>query len=241
MGRRMVWAIIVAAGRGRRLGVARPKALVPLKRRPLFFWSLKTLLASEAVDGVVMTVPAAEKKRFETSLAAMRRTGKKPVYLIAGGRRRQDSVRKGMEWGQKFQLSHDTILLIHDAARPLLDRDLITRCLSPFKNRSFRGCVVPVLPVEDTLKAIDGRRIVKTLDRAKIVRAQTPQALELGIGLAMHQAARVEGLVATDEAMLAEINGLAVRMIPGDSRNMKITTAWDLKMAERIGRTGETA
>lgn len=242
-GSRPVWGIVVAAGRGRRLGMDQPKALVPFLGRPLFLWSVELLASTPGVKGVLVVGPAAHVETLDQWLAGLRRGTSRHLAVTSGGRRRQDTVRKALEWCQKARLSHDTLVLVHDAARPLIDVPLIRRCLRPYASGRFRGCVVPVLSVEDTLKAVRAKRIVDTVDRSRIVRAQTPQVLPLGIALALHHVAREEGVRATDEAMLAEHAGLSVRPVPGDPRNLKITTAWDLELAEAIGRSsrGRTA
>jgi 2-C-methyl-D-erythritol 4-phosphate cytidylyltransferase len=230
------WGIVVAAGRGRRLGDDLPKGLVPFLGRPLFLWSVERLVAEPVVDGVVVVAPPGCTPVFERHATPLRRRTSRIVAIVPGGRRRQDSVRKALEWCQRQRLPHDTPVLIHDAARPLLDGALIRRCLEPFSRRRLRGCAVPVLDVEDTLKLVRGRRIVDTVDRKNLARAQTPQTLLLGLGLALHQVAEEEGVRVTDEAMLAEHAGLPVVPVPGDPRNLKITTAQDLELAESLGR-----
>jgi 2-C-methyl-D-erythritol 4-phosphate cytidylyltransferase len=230
--RAAVWAVVVAAGRGRRLGAGQPKALVRLRGRPLLVWSLELFRAS-GVDGVVVAAPAGSLPRFRRLVGSLRLSDL-PVEVVPGGRRRQDSVRKALEHGQRLRLPHDTVVLVHDAARPLASRALVRRVLEPFRSPGFRGCVVPLLPVEDTLKRVRGRRVVDTVDRSGLARAQTPQGLRLGLALALHQVAREERLQATDEAMLAEHAGLPVRWVPGEPWNLKITTAEDLKMADKL-------
>jgi len=253
--KREVWAVVVAAGRGRRMAAprptakkgsrravrprraGRPKALVPLGGKPLFLWSVDLFASVPAIDGILVTAPPDKVATLEGVLARHGRTIRPVWGVIPGGRRRQDSVRKALEWCQGSGLPHDAIVLIHDAARPLLDVAVVRRCLGPFGNGRFHGCVVPVLAVEDTLKRVRGRRIIDTLDRKGIARAQTPQALLLGLGLALHHVAREEGVLATDEASLAEHAGLPVRAVPGDPENLKITTPWDLHLAENILRS----
>jgi 2-C-methyl-D-erythritol 4-phosphate cytidylyltransferase len=234
---RSIWGIVVAAGRGRRLGMDRPKALVPFLGRPLFLWSVELLASIPGVQGVLVAGPKGQVAALDRRLARLRGGTSRHLAVAAGGRRRQDTVRKALEWCQMERLPHDTLVLVHDAARPLIDASLVRRCLQPYAGGRFRGCVVPVLGVEDTLKVVRGRRIVDTVDRANIVRAQTPQVLPLGLALALHHVARDEGVRATDEAMLAEHAGLPVLHVLGDPRNLKITTAWDLKLAESIGRS----
>jgi len=216
-----VVAIVPAAGRGKRLGLKEKKPFVLLGGKPLVTYALKALEACGAVDAVII---AAEKpciKDFEKLIA---RFGfKKVKEIIAGGRTRFQSVANCLKAiGTSFD-----IVLVHDAARPFVERKTIEDSIR-IAGR-FGGCVVAV-PESDTVKLVDkGLFIKKTLDRARIFRAQTPQAFRFGL---IKKAYASAGRGATDDAALAEIPGNRIKVLKGTRRNIKITTREDLKLAE---------
>lgn len=145
---------------------------------------------------------------------------------VAGGSRRRDSVRAGLD-----ALPADTThVLIHDAARPLAGADLVRRVVARLGAGDCDG-VIPGIPVRDTLKRVQGERVIDTADRSVLVAAQTPQGFDLAVVLAAHDAGDED---ATDDAALVEANGGAVVVVPGDPRNLKITYPEDLAVAEAL-------
>ena len=218
MGR--AWAIILAAGAGRRFGAAKQFAL--LQGRPLYEWSLAAFERHEDVEGIVLVLPAEGTGRQQPALWG------KLQAIVAGGKERQDSVLNGF---RRVPAGEDRIVLVHDAARPLVSPELISRVIQA---AGEKGAAVPGLPIEDTVKEASGDTVLRTLDRTSLVRVQTPQGfLYPWLERALEDAA-AGGFIGTDEAMLVEKAGKSVALVAGDPRNIKITTPLDLKIAEAM-------
>jgi 2-C-methyl-D-erythritol 4-phosphate cytidylyltransferase len=215
-----VSAIIVAAGAGTRFGAA--KQFVPLKGKPLVEWSLARFEEHGMVDEIVLVLP---EKGPEGAYAS--RYGKIRA-VVEGGARRQDSVFAGF---RTVSPDETEIVLVHDAARPLFSADLISRII---KATLARGSAVPALTVEDTVKEVEEGEVVRTLNREKLVRVQTPQGFLYRILKEALARAREEGFYGTDEAMLVERAGKRVAVISGDPWNIKITSPSDMKIAEAL-------
>jgi len=217
------WAIVVAAGEGTRLAAGVPKALVPLGGRPMLAWSLEAALGARSVAGVVV---ACGDSWLEQGEELVRSIAGKRGRVCGGGPSRHASVR-----GAIGRVGGDTDrVVIHDAARPLATPTLFERALDGLERAPGAVCAVPVV---DTLKRADGDVVAATVDRSVLWRAQTPQAFRLGDLL---DAAAGGGEGITDEAMLLERAGRTVVLVPGDERNIKITTPADLELAEAILR-----
>jgi 2-C-methyl-D-erythritol 4-phosphate cytidylyltransferase len=218
-----VWAVLAAAGRGERLGVDQPKAFAPLRGRPLLAESLERLEASAWVDSIVVVAPPGWEE--PVILLAEELGCGKVVASVAGGETRGDSVRLGVaEVGAEA-----AVILVHDAARPLVSEDVIERVVAPL-SEGWDGAV-PGLPLVDTVKrvAADGA-IVETLPRAELVAVQTPQAFVADV---LRQAvAGDELLQSTDCASLVEAQGGRVKVVEGDALLKKVTTADDLALVE---------
>lgn len=218
-----VTAIIAAGGRGARFGGARPKQLLMLGGRPILQRTVDAFVGSTHVTDVIVVLPPeliADRPRYL-------RGGSKPIDVVAGGARRQDSVANGVA-----RVPGDAdVIVIHDAARPLVSRALIERTIA---SASEHGAAVAAVAATDTVKRGDARRIiVGTLPRGEIFLAQTPQAFRASV-LRDALAVAAASDDATDEAVLAERAGHSVRLVDGDARNIKITTPDDLDMAERL-------
>jgi 2-C-methyl-D-erythritol 4-phosphate cytidylyltransferase/2-C-methyl-D-erythritol 2,4-cyclodiphosphate synthase len=212
-----VTAIIVAAGRGERLGGGQPKQFVDLGGRTMLQRSVAAFDAHPDVDALVVVLPDAMVSDGASHVGATNR----PCRWVAGGARRQDSVRLGLA---AVDPKAD-VVLIHDAARPFVTRELIDRVIAETR---VRGAAVPGLPARDTVKRVQaGSNVVaETVPRAEVWLAQTPQGFRRAVlDAAVARGALVE---ATDEAMLAEQAGLSVAVVPGDPGNVKITSADDL-------------
>jgi 2-C-methyl-D-erythritol 4-phosphate cytidylyltransferase len=216
-----VWAVLAAAGRGERLGGDRPKAFAKLHGRPLVAESLDRLEASEWVDAIVVAAPPGWEE--PTILVAEELGAGKVASTVAGGATRAESVRAGVA-----EVGGDAlVVLVHDAARPVLPNDVIGRVLAPL-NEGWDGAV-PVLPLADTVKRIDGARVVETLARAELVAAQTPQAF---LAPVLREALADDLAEATDCASLVERRGGRVAAVPGDPRLLKVTGPEDLALVE---------
>src|SRR6185369_6394044 len=244
-----VTAIIAAGGRGHRLGNAEPKQLLSIGGRPILERSIAAFASHPSIDAIVVALPqelADEPPAYLRSAQASARQGiGKPVSIVAGGVRRQDSVANAFAAVDR----HSDVIVIHDAARPFASADLIARTVAA---AAESGAAVAAVQSRDTVKrvaAADGRDpgnatsqvVAETLDRATIFLAQTPQAFRREILRAALAAG--ESGTATDEASLAERAGHAVRLVDGEATNIKITTPDDLTIGEAIAsseREGST-
>lgn len=218
-----VWAVVVAAGRGERLGLDRPKAFANLRDRPLLAESLERLEASDWIDAIVVAAPPGWEE--PVILLAEELGCGKVVESVTGGETRAASVRTALE-----KVSEDAaVVLVHDAARPIVPEDVIERLLTAL-NEGWDGAI-PVLPLADTVKRVEGDRVVETLDREGIAVAQTPQAF---VATALREAAPAAGTEATDCSALVEARGGRIKAVPGDPRLAKVTEPADLELVERL-------
>ncbi len=213
--------IVVAAGKGSRLKAKLPKALVLLKRKPLVSWSLGVFERCSLIDGIVLVGHKSYLKEFRKVADGF----KKIKVVVAGGVKRADSVALGLA-----VLDKDTsIVLVHDAARPLIDEASVKRLLEVLK--SYQAAVLAV-PVKPTIKKINIKNmcVEETLPRHLLWEVQTPQGFDRQTLVRAHQQRIKEE--ATDDAMLVEIMGIRVKVVMGHQRNIKVTTAEDLSIAE---------
>lgn len=217
--------VIAAGGAGRRMGGLR-KQYLELLGEPVLVHSLRPFLAHPAIGWAVVAIPAADLADPPGWL-----TGLDPrIRLVAGGAERGDSVRLALEAVPE----EAEVVLVHDAARPLVDRGTIDRALSA----ALGGVgAVAAVPLADTLKEVDAeRRITATPDRRRFWRAQTPQAFPRRLLLDAARRAAEEGYEATDDAALVEYYGGTVVVVEGTPENLKVTTPVDLQVAEILLR-----
>ncbi len=217
------WAVLVAAGRGERLGGDRPKAFTGLGKRVLLAESLERLESSEWIDAIVVVVP--EEWEEPAILLAEELNAGKVNSAVAGGATRADSVRAGVA-----EIPDDALIaVVHDAARPILPEEVIGRVLGGL-GEDWDG-VVAGLPLADTVKRVDQHgRVAETVDRTGLYAIQTPQAFPV----ATLRDALMRGGDASDCAGLVEAAGGRVRVVEGDPRLVKITTASDLAFVETL-------
>jgi 2-C-methyl-D-erythritol 4-phosphate cytidylyltransferase len=212
-----VWAILVAAGRGDRLGLDQPKAFAKLGEDPLLAEPLRRLDECDWIDAIVLVAPPGWE---EPAILLAEELGcGKVSACVPGGETRADSVRAGLAEVPEDAL----VVLVHDAARPLLPSDIVERVLAPLSD-GWDGAV-PGLPVADTLKRVgsDGA-VAETVPRDGLWAVQTPQAFVADV----LRAAFASGDDATDCASLVEARGGRVKVVPGDPLLLKVTTADDL-------------
>ena len=215
------WALIVAAGSGERLGIDRPKAFAALGGRPLLAESLDRLDRCELIDAIVVAAPPEWEE--PSILLAEELAASKVVACVTGGATRAESVAAALAEVPEEAL----VVLIHDAARPLLDEAVVQRLLAPL-GEGYDGAV-PVLPVADTLKRVRDGAVVETVDRQDLVAAQTPQAF---LAPTLRRAFAGDLAGATDCASLVERAGGRVAVVDGDPRLLKVTTPDDLALVE---------
>ena len=219
-----VWAVLVAAGRGERMGSDRPKAFANLNGRPLLAESLERLDASEWIEALVVVTP--EEWEEPTILLAEELGAGKVHSAVPGGATRQESVRRGLAEVPKDA----AVVVVHDAARPLLPADVLERVVGSL-GEEWDG-VVPGLPLADTVKRTEGDAVAETVDREGLYVAQTPQGFFAG-SLRRAFEGRHE---ATDCAGLVEASGGRIRIVEGDRRLVKVTTPDDLAFVETLLR-----
>jgi 2-C-methyl-D-erythritol 4-phosphate cytidylyltransferase len=215
--------IIAAAGEGKRLGFKLPKALVPVAGRPLFLHSVRTFSSCPFVREIVLVLPGEwiERIRKAHGRELIRR---RVVALVAGGARRQDSVLEGLK------ATTAPVVLVHDAARPLVTRDAIRGVAVA---AAKHGAAVLAAPAVDTVKIADPRgRVLETPDRSRVWLAQTPQGFRRNVLLTAYQANGPAD--ATDDVQLVERAGGRVMIVPSSSPNFKVTTREDLARAEKV-------
>jgi 2-C-methyl-D-erythritol 4-phosphate cytidylyltransferase/2-C-methyl-D-erythritol 2,4-cyclodiphosphate synthase len=208
--------VLLAAGRGERLGDDRPKAFARLGDLPLLAEPLRRLDESQWIEGIVVAAPP---RWEEPCIVLAEELGAGKVSsVVTGGETRAASVRAGLEEVPEAA----TVVLVHDAARPLVTDDVIGRVLTPL-SEGYDGAV-PVVPVADTVKRVRDGEVVETVDREGLVVAQTPQAF---LASALRRAAAGEG---TDCASLVEAQGGRIKAVEGDARLLKVTSHEDLEL-----------
>ena len=216
-----VWAVLAAAGRGERLGSDRPKAFARLGGRPLLAESLERLESSDWIDQIVIAAPPDWEE--PSILVAEEIAATKVSSAVTGGASRSESVRLALE-----DVPEDAaVVLVHDAARPLLPEEVIERVLGPL-SEGWDGAV-PTVPVADTVKRLEGDRVVETLPRGDLFAVLTPQAFLADV---LRRALAGDVAAATDCSSLVEAGGGRVKAVDGDRRLVKVTDAHDLALVE---------
>jgi len=239
-----VTAIIAAGGRGARFGAA-PKQFVVVRGRPILERSVTAFLEHPAVHEIIVSMP----QELVADSPSYLRHSPKPLHIVAGGPRRQDSVANAFA----ATTERTDVVVIHDAARPFVSADLIMRTIAA---AAESGAALAAVPARDTVKrartARPGRDrpstpeqreqyVDETLPRETIFLAQTPQAFRRGVLQAALAVGARDHIDATDEAALAERAGHRVRLVEGEASNIKITTPEDLVIAEAIACRGGSA
>lgn len=210
--------IVVAAGAARRFGSDKTQAV--LGGKTVLDWSLRSFQNHVDVLEIVLVL------KDETTGPDFARRYPKISHVVRGGRRRQDSVEAGF---RRLNPAPASIVLVHDGARPLVGAGLIGRIAAA---AAEHGAVVPVIPVEDTIKRIANETVCETIPRANLMRIQTPQGFRYAVLASALEWGRDQNQNATDEAFLAEQAGFPVHVVPGEKANIKITEPEDLEIAE---------
>jgi 2-C-methyl-D-erythritol 4-phosphate cytidylyltransferase/2-C-methyl-D-erythritol 2,4-cyclodiphosphate synthase len=226
-------AIIVAAGSSLRMA-GRDKVAAPIGGRPLLAWTVEAIAHAPRVERIVVVVAPDRLGDLEATLAG---TG---ATVVAGGSRRHESVAAGLAALARLDAAagpaaeaagRDRIVLVHDGARPLVSAALV-EAVADATQRD--GAAIPCLPITETVKRVDGSCVVGTIDRATLMTAQTPQGARRGLLLDAFERFPPAGAETwTDEAALLEACGIAVRVVPGDPENRKVTIPEDLAIVAR--------
>lgn len=223
--------VVPAAGRGIRFGSTRNKIWTEIAGKPVLEWTLSAFQEHPDVDTIIVCASAEDRPQIEETV----RTFSKVTCVCSGGATRQASVHNGIS-----HLPESCgIILVHDAARPAISADVISRVIEAIRER---GAAVPGLPVHDTLKRADSTGTVQaTVDRDGLWSVQTPQGARAADLKAAYQAAEESGTSATDEAGVLEASGYPVTIVEGDEDNIKVTRKSDVAQAEQIlSRRGTT-
>ena len=236
-----VTAIVPSAGLGIRLGLDTNKPFHNLGGKPLIVWSLETLESVEEIEEVIPVLKEGDKEKGAEVFEYYRLS--KVRKIAQGGKERQDSVYNGL----KLIEDRDSIVLIHDGARPFIDKDLIEKAIrellipnfhplaerGKWKLKGYDGIILGV-PVKDTIKEAKGEIIKRTLKRDSLWSIQTPQVFHYRTIFSVYERAMKEGFYSTDDAALVEKYGGKIKVIMGSYRNIKITTPEDLAIAKYI-------
>jgi 2-C-methyl-D-erythritol 4-phosphate cytidylyltransferase len=226
-------AVLVMAGSGSRLAADVPKAFVALGGKPMWRHAADTFASMDSCRALVLVAPA---DRLADVQAMWKKDDRLLVRVVAGGARRQDSVRLGLA-----AVPPDVaVVAIHDAARPFVDAATIESAVA---EAARTGAALVAVPVRDTIKRVSGGSVAETLDRSALWQAQTPQCFRLDLVRRAHEAALTSGWEVTDYCALLERLGHAVAVVQGAAFNFKITDPDDLAAAEallaRRGRSGK--
>ena len=220
------WAVVPAAGAGRRMAMDIPKQYLPLYGSTVLEHTLNTLFACQRIEGVVLALSADDDYWPEIAPGF----AGKNLTCIAGGVERCHSVFNAVHHLHGFADSHDWVL-VHDAARPCLRAADLNELIETLAGEDCGG--VLGVPVSDTMKRLDAEdRVVETVDRRRLWHAQTPQMFRLGMLLPALERALLRGGEITDEAAAMELVGYRPRMVRGHADNLKITVPSDLALAE---------
>jgi 2-C-methyl-D-erythritol 4-phosphate cytidylyltransferase/2-C-methyl-D-erythritol 2,4-cyclodiphosphate synthase len=221
-----VAAVIAAGGTGTRMASALPKQFLELAGKPILLRVVETIAELDDLLQIVVALPARHLRRAREILRAC--TWPVPVRCVAGGATRQDSVRRAVS----FTSAEADVILVHDAVRPLCDRETMKRVLDAAWKE---GGAVPALPATETIQRVSGRgRVLATPPRGQLFAIQTPQCFHASVLKAALERARKSAFLGTDESSVVRWSGHPVAVVPGSPSNIKITRPIDLRVAEML-------
>ena len=226
-------AIVVAAGRGSRAGAGQSKQFREISGIPIIIHTLSRFERCETIDGSVVVLPEGEREAF--AALAGRYGLRKLSCAVAGGETRAASVWRGLEALRGLSVE---VVAVHDGVRPFVTPEEIDRTV---REAEACGAAVLAAPVIDTIKEAEGGRVLRTLERARLWRAQTPQCFRHDLLRRAYELAVASGLDATDDSALVERLGATVSIVEGGEHNIKITTPQDFALAEALMRTRGSA
>ena len=215
-------AVIVAAGTASRMGGI-DKVMARLKGEPMIARTVRQFQNCDAVSEIVIVT----REDLVLPITALCREYDKVKAVVQGGKSRQESVQKGLSaLSDKVKLA-----AVHDGARPLITWQVIDRAI---RAANTYGAAAPAIPVKDTIKVVEGRVVKNTPDRATLFAVQTPQVFDFDLLRGALKQAELDGAAVTDDCSAVERMGMAVKIVEGDERNIKVTTPMDLKIAELL-------
>jgi 2-C-methyl-D-erythritol 4-phosphate cytidylyltransferase len=221
-------AIVVAAGRGERMGGGgRAKQFREISGIPIIIHALGRFERCTTIEGVVVVLPAAARGEFSSLVEkhGLRKVGR----VVAGGETRAESVRRGLRALEDYAAGAVGVVAVHDGVRPFVTPDEIDRVV---REAERSGAAVLAVPATDTIKEAEGGVVLRTLERRGLWHAQTPQCFRYELLRSAHERAAAEGLDATDDSALVERLGSPVSIVEGGAHNIKITTPQDFALAE---------
>jgi len=220
----MVSAIVLAAGKGKRMNSTLSKPLLRISGKPLIVYSLEAFNRHSGIDEIILVISPKNRKAIEKEI---KNKFKKIKGIVLGGRRRQDSVKNGLN-----KLSPESnLVLIHDCARPFIKAGFISKLIASAKKF---GAAIPGVPVKATIKSVKSGMIEKTLDRKNLWEIQTPQVFRKSLIQEAYSKFSKAGV--TDDSSLVEKLAKAVKIVRGSYNNIKVTTQEDLLIAETISK-----
>ena len=222
-----ITVVIPAGGSGTRLGRATPKQFLKVGGVPILVATVRHFASHPEVETVVVAAPSKLVDRTERMLSG--HTRRVRLAVVAGGAERQESVARGLEAAP----SDTEIIVVHDAVRPFITRQLIDAVVQAARET---GAAICALPIAETVKRVRGDLVETTVDRSALWSVQTPQAFRAPLLREAHDKARLDGVLGTDDAMLVERLGHPVRVVRGSESNVKITTPEDLRRARDTRR-----
>jgi 2-C-methyl-D-erythritol 4-phosphate cytidylyltransferase len=221
----MVSAIVLAGGRGNRMGSVQSKQYIHLDGKPILYYTLKQFMKNDLIDKIILVVPEDEKDYCKKEV--LDKYGLVVDRIVFGGSERQDSVYNALS-----ELEGADIVLIHDGARPFVSQRIINDAI---KYAGIYKATAPGVMPKDTIKVKDENNFsVETLIRSNLVAIQTPQAFDYNMIYECHKQVKRSGIVVTDDTMVVELFGNNVYIYDGDYTNIKITTPEDLILAEAL-------
>ena len=220
-------AIIVAGGKGRRMKTRINKLFLLLSKEPIIFHALKKFHENKNINRIILVVNPEDKSKFKSIIK--KNDFKKIIKVVDGGKERQDSVYSGIKAIEKA--NNDDIVIVHNAANPFVDEATISNCINAAKKY---GAAVAGFPAKDTIKAVEGGFVKKTIDRKALWQVQTPQAMKYFLAKKAFEAAYRDNFYGTDDVSLAERIGGTVKAVYCPRENIKITDHYDLAYASKL-------
>lgn len=223
----MISAIILAGGKGKRMGSAISKQFIDIKGKPIIYYTLKKFSENKKIDNIIVVLPEDEVKYFKENI--LKKYELRINKIVIGGKERQDSVYNALK---SLKNSGTDIVLIHDGARPFISERIINEGI---KFAEIYGAAAPGVMPKDTIKVKNEKNFsVDTPNRANLVSIQTPQVFKFDEILECHEKIRYNGEMVTDDTMVVEKYGYSVYLYDGEYTNIKVTTPEDLILAERL-------
>lgn len=221
----MVSAIILAGGKGKRMGAKISKQYIELNGKPLLYYTLKQFLSCDEINKIILVLPKEEIEYCKNEV--LEKYSLIVDLIVEGGKERQDSVFNGLS-----AVNDEGIVLIHDGARPFVSRRMITEGI---KYADLYGAAAPGVTPKDTIKIKDDKSFSKeTPKRETLVAIQTPQVFKSNIIKECHKRLKSDNLIVTDDTMVVEAYNYDVYLYEGEYTNIKVTTPEDLILAEKL-------